>query len=696
MKREHQVLQAGRGKRRKPAFPIFLEIRIAMTHPSNRGAIGRRTALIAAFGLLATLVLAADRPGVAFNAGGDPSYRPVAAAVPQPLDGGGLKSPEEMESFVDGFVSGELEAYEVAGLTVSVVKDGKLFFTKGYGWADEERQIPVDSEKTLFRPGSVSKLFTWTAVMQLVEQGKLDLDADVNMYLTQFKIPDTYKAPITLRNALTHTAGLEDGGIGYLMARGPEQIVPLARSLASHLPARVRPVGVNNEGLSSSYSNWATSLAGLIVANVSGLSFEDYVEANIFRPLSMDSSTFKEPLPEPLAKRMSVGYSFEAGTFKPHGYEFVANFGPAGSLAATATDMARFMIAHLQQGGPEGARILKPETVQAMHARVFSPHPVVDGSGLGFIESYVNGRRMIGHGGDTNYFHSELGLLEQEGVGFFASVNTGGTAALVPRHFARAFMDHYFPARLPVIKPPQDFAARAAKYAGQYRAIRHSYTRFEKVFALPGGATVAATKDNTLIIPGLLGGSAQYVEIAPSVFREKGGDRTVAFIENSAGEVEGMVGALAFLPFYKLRWYERSSFHFALLGLVLLFLLIALVSALRNWKKDKEGPRGARWARRNLGLLGALNLTFLVGFVLTFAGGLSELIFALPKGLYAVLTLPLIGLALTALAVVLAVRVWKDQYWTRGARLLHTAAVAAAVAFMWFLNYWNLLGYRIG
>jgi CubicO group peptidase (beta-lactamase class C family) len=178
----------------------------------------------------------------AFTAGGDPTYRPVAAAMPVPAGGAALQSPGEMEAFVDGFVGGELEAYEVAGLTVAVVKDGQLFFAKGYGWADVERRVPVDAEQTLFRPGSVSKLLTWTAVMQLAEQGKLDLDADVNTYLTQFKIPATYEAPITLRHVLTHTVGLEDGGIGYLMARRRDQIVPLARSLAAHQPARVRPV----------------------------------------------------------------------------------------------------------------------------------------------------------------------------------------------------------------------------------------------------------------------------------------------------------------------------------------------------------------------------------------------------------------------------------------------------------------------
>ena len=669
---------------------------MAMSCPSRRGTTGRRAGLTWATLLVAAVVGAADQPARSFGAGGDAAYRPVEAAAPQPLDGSGLRTPEELEAFVDGFVAGELEAYDVAGLTVAVVKDGQLFFAKGYGWADVDRRVPVEADKTLFRPGSVSKLFTWTAVMQLVEQGKLDLDADVNTYLTQFKIPATYPAPITLRNALTHTVGMEDGGIGYLMARSPQQIVPLARSLAAHTPARVRPVGTSGEGLSSSYSNWATAMAGLIVANVSGMSFEDYVEANILRPLGMDSSTFKEPLPEALEKRMSVGYKFEAGAFKPQGYEYIANFGPAGSLAATATDMARFMIAHLREGAAGDAHILKPETARAMHARVFSPHPAVGGSGLGFYETYVNGRRLIGHGGDTNYFHSELALMEKEGIGFFASVNTGGKAALVPRHFLRAFVNHYFPARLPEVKPPEDFDARAGKYAGRYGALRHSYTRFEKIFGLLGGTAVAATGKKTLLIPDLFGHSAQYAEVAPGVFREVGGDNTVAFVENGAGQVVGMVGQFAFIPFAKLRWYESPPFHFALLAFAFLFFLIAIVSALRHWKSDKAGPPAARWARRNLGLLAALDLSFLVAFASIFAAGLDDIVFTTPKGLYAVLTLPLIGLVLTALAVVLAVRVWRDKYWTRGRRLFHTAGVVAAVAFIWFLNYWNLLGYRIG
>src|SRR6185503_18577842 len=179
----------------------------------------------------------------------------------------------------------------------------------------------------------------------------------------------------------------------------------------------------------------------------------------------------------------------------------------------------------------------------------------------------------------------------------------------------------------------------------------------------------APTGKNTLVIPDLFGHADQYVEVAPAVFREASGDKMVAFIQDGTGQVVGMVGQFAFIPFAKLRWYEGSPFQFTLLGLSLLFFLIALVSALRHWKSDKAGPPAARWARRNLGLLGALNLAFLVAFASVFAAGLDDIVFATPKGLYGVLTLPLIGLTLTVLAVVLAVRVWREKYWTRPSRL---------------------------
>ena len=232
----------------------------------------------------------------------------------RPLAPRGPTTVEEMEAFVDGFMDAQMKSGPIAGAAVVVVKDGQVFFQKGYGYEDTEKRTPVDPAQTLFRPGSVSKLFTWTAIMQLVEQGKIDLDADVNTYLKDFKVDATFPEPVKVRNIMTHTGGFEDGGVGYLFAGTAEDLLPLGEWLAAHQPARVRPPTTDfSDGTNASYSNWATALGGHIVEVVSGQSFDDYIEQHIFQPLGMERSTFREPLPEPLAPRMSGGYTLRSG-----------------------------------------------------------------------------------------------------------------------------------------------------------------------------------------------------------------------------------------------------------------------------------------------------------------------------------------------------------------------------------------------
>jgi len=272
-----------------------------------------RTATALAVALCSLPLLALAQGG----GGSDAFAYKASDAAAKPLPAHGPTTVEEMEAFVDGFMSSQMKAGPVAGAAVIVVKDGQVFFQKGYGYEDFDKRVPVDPAQTLFRPGSVSKLFTWTSIMQLVEQGKLDLDADVNTYLKDFQVKSTWPQPVKLRNIMTHTGGFEDGGVGYLFAGKAEDLLPLGEWVAKHEPARVRPPTTDfNDGTGASYSNWATALAGHIVETVSGQSFDDYVAQHIFQPLGMERSTFGEPLPETLAPRMSGGYSFEAGTFK--------------------------------------------------------------------------------------------------------------------------------------------------------------------------------------------------------------------------------------------------------------------------------------------------------------------------------------------------------------------------------------------
>jgi CubicO group peptidase (beta-lactamase class C family) len=260
---------------------------------------------------------------------------PASAQTPA----SGLSDPAELSAFVDGVMATSMKSNHVPGAVVVVVKDGKVFFAKGYGYADLDNKTPVDPASTLFRPGSVSKLFTWTAVLQLVEAGKLDLDADVNTYL-DFEIPATYAQPITLRIIMTHMTGFEDKGDG-LFKLNAEEVSSLETYLKSNLPTRVFPPGQY-----AAYSNYATALSGYIVERVSGIPFEQYISKNILQPLQMQHSTFEQPLPTALAGQMSKGYNYLNGEYIEGSFEFVVG-APAGALSATGLDMANFMIAHL-------------------------------------------------------------------------------------------------------------------------------------------------------------------------------------------------------------------------------------------------------------------------------------------------------------------------------------------------------------
>jgi CubicO group peptidase (beta-lactamase class C family) len=343
---------------------------------------------------------------------------PLTSPAQERTDSQGPTDPAELEAFIDGIMAVQLQANHVAGATIAVVKDGNLFFAKGYGFADLKNKKPVLADRTMFRPGSVSKLFTWTAVMQLYEQGKIDLDADVNTYLKDFKIPATYPQPITMTHLLSHTPGFEDLGMG-MWARTAKDLSPLGPWLAAHIPARVRPPGEL-----TSYSNYGTALAGYIVEVVSGIPFEDYIEQNIFKPLGMEHSTFREPLPAAIAPDMSVAYTFKDGLFKAEDFELINGMNPAGSSSACATDMAKFMIAHLQNGQFGDRRILKEETTKFMHTRLFAHDPRVAGNAHGFWEADVHGLHLIEHGGDTIYFHSQLALIPEKNLGWFVSYNS--------------------------------------------------------------------------------------------------------------------------------------------------------------------------------------------------------------------------------------------------------------------------------
>ncbi|MFT3790182.1 MAG: serine hydrolase domain-containing protein [Rudaea sp.] len=475
--------------------------------------------LAAALAALTTVSLSAQNPAEPL---------PAAAAVTPPATeaGGTALTKTDVDAWLDGYMPYALATGDIAGAVVAVVKDGEILTERGFGYADVAAKKPVDPKLTLFRPGSVSKLFTWTAVMQLVEQGKLDLDADVNQYLpADFQVPPRDGKPITLRNVMTHTAGFEEQ-IKNIITEDPNapDYVTLLK--------RWTPTRVFDPGTTPAYSNYATSLAGYIVERVSGESFYDYVDKHIFAPLEMTHSTFRQPLPKELVPLMATGYQTASGGAKK--FEMVGP-APAGSVASPAEEMAHFMIAHLQNGEYKGNRILKEETAKRMHDSPLTLLPPLNRMELGFFETNINGREVIGHLGDTDYFHTSLHLFPKENVGFYVSFNSAGKEGAA--HHLRValfsdFADRYFPGPRGATHIDDATAKQHAQMlTGNWVASRGAFTNFFSVIGLIGQTKVAVDDKGGLLVPeakGLDGKPIRWIEISPFVWQDANGHDLLA------------------------------------------------------------------------------------------------------------------------------------------------------------------------
>lgn len=607
---------------------------------------------------------------------------------------------KDVEAFFDGLLAAEMQARHLPGATLAVVKDGALLFSKGYGYADIERQTPVDPARTLFHAGSVSKLVTWTAVMQLVEAGKLDLDADVNTYLRGFQIPATHPRPITLAHLMAHTAGFEDQGLGVFAARA-EGLAPLDVYLATHIPARVRAPGEL-----SAYSNYGAALAGLIVEQVSGQPFAEYVEEHIFAPLGMAHSSFRQPLPAELAGDLATGYRYVGGDYLAGQAEWCQSV-PAGALSTTANDMAAFMIAHLQGGRYGDARILQEATAQEMHAQHFSHDPRVSGYAHGFMELNLNGQRLLAHGGDTLLFHSLLVLLPESGVGLYVSFNGmgDGAGAVQARYeLLQAFLDRYYPAsKPPVPQPPAGAAQRAGRLAGQYLAARSNWTTIERLLGLMQQVSVRATPDGMLQITGAEPQPARYVEVGPLVYRNVANQDLLCFRTDGQAQPTLMfAGNNPTTAFIKLPWYAGMPFQAALLGGSLLLFASMLLLPAGLWLAGRGAPtstlprvaRGLAWA------MSALYVAF-VACLAVAAGALQQAPFGVPPLVRALFVLPMVAGVLALAVAILAALGWAGRangsgrpWWGLAGRLHYTLVAAAGLAMVWWAAYWNLLGFR--
>jgi CubicO group peptidase (beta-lactamase class C family) len=608
----------------------------------------------------------------------------------------GPTDPGEFEAFLNPLVAELMEANHIPGAAITAVKDGQIFFAKGYGYANLESHTPATADATIFRTGSISKVITWTAVMQLVEQGKLDLNVDVNTYLTHFQIPATFAEPITLAQLMTHTAGFEDqitDGAIYVSA---DAYKPLQDFLAEKIPARIFP-----PGQVVAYSNYGAALAGEIVAEVSGEPFEQYVAKNILEPLAMNHSTFLQPLPSGMIQDAAVSYNIDENGL-PHAgsFEFI-QAQPAGALSATATDMAHFMIAHLQDGQFGDIRILQTASAHDMRRQYYAFNSQLPGMTRGFAEAFHNNIHLVFHSGTTDLSSSLVALLPDQNVGLFMTFNS--YISTPPRlDLLNALLDHYYPASIPgEVTPPADFSQRAANFTGNYLTSRRAETNIDKLISPLSEVTVVSNPDSTLMVEAFRdsdGVPKRWVETSPLVFQEVGGQSLLAFNIDDRDQVTAMYyGDQPILLFQKLDWHEDPKIHLAGLGLsllvfiatVVIWLLGGLLRLVRH-KPSSHVPL-ERWGRHLAGGLILLNLIIigLIASVLAGDDSVMQLGYAVGFTVAGILALASGAGAIALLAC--AVVAWRQQAWGIVARLHYTLVVVAALYFIWYLNEVNVL-----
>ncbi|MCZ6656762.1 MAG: serine hydrolase [Gammaproteobacteria bacterium] len=607
--------------------------------------------------------------------------------------------PVDLEAYVDGIVLGRLKAMDVVGVTVSIVHRGERLFTKGYGYDDLEAKREVDPGRSLFRPGSISKTLTWTAVMQLYEQGKLELDVDLQRYLPEVELPNRFDKPITMLDLMAHTPGLEDSALGHLFEDRAEDVLPLTEYLQTHQPEQVRPPGTW-----PAYSNYGAALAGQVVANVSGMPFEDYIDQYLLEPLGMRNTTFREPwgdyrpgaMPDEVHANSSHGYLKLGGRFVESNFEFIGQIGPAGALSTTAVDMATWMLTHLGGGAYDGVRILEPDTARLMHTRHFTLDPILNGLRHGFIEAKVHGYSAFGHGGGTFHFLSNLIMVPELDLGVFISTNTTGGGQLI-NGFPELIVKRYFPRAddFTLPEPPADFAERGARFAGDYIATRRAYSTLERLGTAPV-MTVVLNDDRLQINLGST--LIRLVEIAPLTFQNVETGDLVKFTEDDDGAIKALYLSLPIMVMEKIGVWESPGLRYGIMVTTLVLMGLVLVGFWLRRGRELSQTEGERWAARSTL---AMCVAWLAGIAMIGVPVVESVndfrtgFYGFPQPFFvAGLTAFLLAAVLTLANTALLYQVWSGGQWPVWRKVRHTGVALLALLSLVFLYEANAIGYH--
>jgi CubicO group peptidase (beta-lactamase class C family) len=427
-----------------------------------------------------------------------------------------------LAAFVDSFITARMAEDRIPGAGFVFVQNGRVAVIRGYGLANVAEQRRVLPESTIWRVGSISKIFTATGVMQLVDRGVVELDAPIDRYLRRVAIPPTYPDPVTVRQLLTHTAGFDEVRPGtQAPTRG--DLLPLDQFLNGRL-VRVRPPGTT-----TAYSTYGITIAGAMIEEVSGVSYENFLQRNIWNPLEMSRSGI-DLLPI-LQRDVAMGYEIRGDALVAEPWEWY-HTAPASSVNATVADMGHFLLAHLPPAGPATARILSDSALGEMHRQQVTMHPSIPGYALGFNEDYIGDLRVLEHGGNMAGFSALMVLIPGENAGFFVVNHFEGSRLrddlkwlLLERFFPGAKLRRPVPTTLPPVEKVQP-----ERFAGSYIPLTSCFSC--QPVRPGGGMTVTAHADGTL---GFAGG--RWIAVDSLRFVRENGSGYIVFRSDRTGVI---------------------------------------------------------------------------------------------------------------------------------------------------------------
>ncbi len=588
----------------------------------------------------------------------------------------------DLSARFDTLAEGFMATQQVPGAIGAVVM-GDDVILRGWGYSDLEAGTRAGPDDVRFEIGSISKLFTWLGVMMLVEEGVLDLQADVAGYLRDVTVPGD--EALTLAHLMSHRPGFEDTYAIFDPAIGA---LPRPQALAASAPAQVF-----SRGAVTAYSNWGVALAGQVVEDAAGIPFEEFLQARILGPLGMEDTTYSEVTARPDQPPLSRSYRVQGGVNHPAFRIDIGSFGPAGSMASTAADMAHFLRFLMGDGAFDGLRLLQPATMAQMRTRLFDDLAEASDMAHGFQARPMFGTTVYGHAGGLNEFLSNLVFIPEIGAGVFISQN-GGAGMSLPFLGADLLLAHLAAdAGLsdPAPQPMPDANARAEDVAGRYIANRRAFTGPMQAFAPQ--IQVQALPDGAILAPSMrLGAMIRHDPVATDIWREPHGERVVA-IRDDSGQVVRLMDGMGVMTYERVRPANDPMLVPAGLGLSALLALSTLVGLI--WRHGVKGGSRAGTLVAGLSLVAASAvwaLVIAVGLAAVMAMQMGmEFMFDQPQPtMVAVLLLADVLAVLAALVLLSLVLVWRADDWSLWRRLHHTGfALSLAATGVLFLR-WGL------